>query len=239
MKIFELRCRVYLKRDISFGDSFDAISKFISFSLTREPLTKDLHHKRGYKYYSFGSFFPIERDKVYKRDKIYNFIVRTIDSNTAKAMSDSFRKNINNPSFQVLKIDTKVIKEFFISELYSATPVIISLEDSRFQWTLQKSGDIIQATQSLHNNLEKKYKDYFKESISPTQNFIRLIEIKNQKPQKILFTKEGKRIALFGNKFRIIPNEDSTSQKLAFLALGVGLGEKNSFGGGFCLAKGV
>ena len=42
----------------------------------------------------------------------------------------------------------------------------------------------------------------------------------------------------FGNKFKIIPNEDEVSQKLAFVALGCGLGEKNSFGGGFCISGG-
>ena len=30
-------------------------------------------------------------------------------------------------------------------------------------------------------------------------------------------------------------NEDDVSQKLAFIAFTCGLGEKNSFGGGFCL----
>ncbi len=44
----------------------------------------------------------------------------------------------------------------------------------------------------------------------------------------------NKEVRLFGNKFKIIPNEDEVSQKLAFVALGAGLGEKNSFGGGFC-----
>lgn len=34
-------------------------------------------------------------------------------------------------------------------------------------------------------------------------------------------------------------NEDKVSQKLAFIALACGLGEKNSFGGVFCLGKGI
>lgn len=42
-----------------------------------------------------------------------------------------------------------------------------------------------------------------------------------------------------GNKFRIVPNEDEISQKLAFLSLGVGLGEKISYGAGFCVSKGM
>jgi len=45
------------------------------------------------------------------------------------------------------------------------------------------------------------------------------------------------RVRLFGNKLKIVPNEDETSQKLAFVALSCGLGEKQSYGGGFCLWK--
>lgn len=45
------------------------------------------------------------------------------------------------------------------------------------------------------------------------------------------------RVRLFGNKFKIVPNEDEVSQKLAFVALACGLGEKQSYGGGFCLWK--
>lgn len=42
---------------------------------------------------------------------------------------------------------------------------------------------------------------------------------------------------IIGNKFRIVPTKDEISQKLAFLSLGVGLGEKSSYGGGFAIWK--
>ena len=51
-------------------------------------------------------------------------------------------------------------------------------------------------------------------------------------------TKKVTEVRFFGNKFRIVPNEDEVSQKLAFVALACGLGEKNSFGGGFCIGGG-
>ena len=89
-----------------------------------------------------------------------------------------------------------------------------------------------------HDNLEKKYKSFFGEEIaldSAAQNFIQLLELKNRKPQTIKVKKDGGFIRFFGNKLRIVPNEDELSQKLAFTALACGLGEKNSYGGGFCL----
>ena len=93
--------------------------------------------------------------------------------------------------------------------------------------------------------LEKKYQDFYGESISSEQSFIQLLEIKNRVPQTIQTTKRDKKsgkvssFRFFGNKFRIEPNEDEISQKLAFVALACGLGEKNSFGGGFCLSRGM
>ena len=77
------------------------------------------------------------------------------------------------------------------------------------------------------------------------QNFIQLLEIKNKTPQTIEISKVDRvkakksKFRLFGNKFRIVPNEDEVSQKLAFVALACGLGEKSSFGAGFCVAKGL
>ena len=89
----------------------------------------------------------------------------------------------------------------------------------------------------------KKYEEFFGKKIEVNQNFIQLLEVKNQKPQSIYFTTTKneiqKRVRLLGNKFRIVPNEDEISQKLAFLTLGVGLGEKSSYGSGFCIAKGL
>ena len=110
MKYFELKCKAYLKRDLDYKDSLDAISKYISYSMMQSSLIKHLHYAIDFKHYVFGSFYPLEKDK-------------------------------------------------------------------------QKS-------------------------------------------------------RLFGNKFKIIPNEDEVSQKLAFIALGAGLGEKNSFGAGFVIARG-
>jgi CRISPR-associated endoribonuclease Cas6 len=108
---------------------------------------------------------------------------------------------------------------------------------------MKQDGDILKLQKLLQDNLEKKYNAFYGTKLKPTQNFIQLLEIKNQKPQRIWTSKKDKeqKIVSFnfiGNKFRIMPNEDEISQKLAFLALGCGLGEKNSYGGGFCLGKG-
>ena len=246
MKIFELKCITYLKQDVSFEDSFDSISKFINYSICQKDEYKQKHNQNVFNNYCFGSFFPIEKDKLYKKGNTYYFTFRTIDEKFAKELSNLLRANINNPYLQIVQVEKRDIKQFFISEIYSATPVIISLKKENEKshqlfWTLEKSGDILELQKQLQENLIKKYEEFFGEKLNVSQNFIQLLEIKNHKPQSVCFTttknEMQKKIRLIGNKFRIIPNEDEISQKLAFLSLGVGLGEKSSYGGGFMIWK--
>jgi len=238
MKYFELTCTAYLKKAIPFKESFEIISKYISYSMFQSQTLEGLHRKEGFKYYSFGNFFPVEKAKIYKQGNSYRLIIRSLDENFIDILSNTLRQNINNPYFQVINTQKRVVKQFFISELYSATPVIVTVENGLF-WTMQKDGDIIKLQKQLHDNLEKKYQSFFKEPIKGEENFIQLLEIKNKVPQNIEIIKNGKRVRLFGNKFKIIPNEDEISQKLAFVSMACGLGEKNSFGGGFMLGKGI
>ena len=241
MKYFELKCIAFLKKDIDFKNSFDIISRYISFALTSDNNLKELHFKKGYKFYVFSGFYPIEKDKIYKKGKTYRFTIRSLKEELIDTLSEKLRENINNPNILVVETYKKEIKQFFIKELYSITPVITTSKDNKLYWTIEKEGDILKLTKQLQDNLEKKYKDFYDKPIETSNNFIQLLEIKNQKPQSIWINKKvnGKNIPIkfFGNKFRIVPNEDEASQKLAFLALGCGLGEKNSFGGGFCVYK--
>jgi len=248
MKFFELTCLAYLKHDISFEESFDSISKFINYSVCQKDEYLEKHNKNVFNHYCFGGFLPIQPDKLYKKGNTYSFTLRTIDEKFANELSNLLRANINNPFLQILQVDKKELKTFFISELYSATPVVMSLkkEDEKSPqlfWTLERSGDIIELQNQLQENLLKKYEAFFGKKLKPTQNFIQLLEVKNHKPQSIYFTttknERQKKVRLLGNKFRIIPNEDEISQKLAFLSLGVGLGEKVSYGGGFMIGKGM
>ena len=236
MKYFELRCTAYLKKDIDFKNSFDILSKYISFSMAQDEELKELHNQKGFKHYSFGNLYPPQKDKVYKQGNSYQFTLRSLDERFIDALAKDLRTNINNPHLIIVETQKKAVKQFFISELYSVTPVIVSVANGLY-WSIDKDGDILKLQKQLHDNLEKKYQSFYGKSIKGAQNFIQLLELKNRYPQSIYITKDKKDVRLFGNKFRIVPNEDETSQKLAFVALACGLGEKNSFGGGFCISK--
>ncbi len=236
MQYFELRCTAYIKKNINFNNSFEIISKYINYTMFHDGLEK-VHLKQDFKHYSFGGFMPLEKDKIYKEGSTYSFTLRSLDENFITILSQTLRKNIDNPNFLIVATAIKKVKQFFITELYSATPTIVSV-NGRF-WTAKENGDILQLQKQLQDNLEKKYQSFFNEKIESSQNFIQLLELKTKFIQKIEVTKNHKDITFLGNKFKIVPNEDEVSQKLAFIALACGLGEKNSYGGGFCLGKGL
>lgn len=236
MKLFELTCKAYLKKDVEFSRSFEMLSKYISYSMAKGGL-EESHKEEGFKYYVFSGFRPNEQDlktKKYQNGNMYDFTLRSLDEKLIDTLLHALRENINNSDMLVLQTTKKTIKQFFISELYSATPVIVTVENKKF-WTMEQNGDIMQLQKQLHDNLAKKYKSFFGEEIEAVQNFIQLFEIKNRVPQNIRIIKNDNKVTFFGNKFKIVPHEDEVSQKLAFTALACGLGEKNSYGGGFCL----
>jgi CRISPR-associated endoribonuclease Cas6 len=204
--------------------------------MAQDAVLKELHEKeRTFKHYSFGSFYPIEKERVYKKGNSYEFRLRSPNESFIDTLSKTLRQNIDNPHFLIVEVNKKMVKQFFISELYSVTPVIVTVDRNRF-WA--KEDELIILYKQLQDNLEKKYFYLYKEKLKPIENFIQFLEFKNKSFQTIQINKtykSGEKVKFFGNKFRIVPHEDETSQKLAFLALSCGLGEKNSFGGGFCI----
>jgi len=239
LKFFELNIAVLLKSDIGFQDNFEVLSKFINSAMFLDSQLAELHKESGIKYYVFDGLYPIQKNGIYKKDNIYTFRLRSLDENFISKISKHL-KSVDDKILDVKVIEKKIFRQVPIYEINNITPTILSFKNDSgrlYHWTFEKDGDIVKLCNALQNNLIKKYESFFKETLNPTQNFIQLLQIKNQKPQTIRITKNGKKIRLFGNKFKIIINEDKISQKLAFVALGCGLGEKNSYGGGFCVGK--
>ena len=237
MKYFELTCTAYIKQDILFENSFKTIAGYINNSFAQDKKLMQLHKSEGFKYYVFGGMLPIEKSGVCKKGGTYRFVIRSLDEELIDKLSSLMRQNIEDKNFLVVDTFKRYVKQFFIRELYTATPVIVSMKDGRF-WT--NEDDLMFLHKQLQDNLEKKYQDFCGKPIKSEQSFIQLFELINHKLQTIEIDKkhenkekkykEVKPVKFYGNKFRIVPNEDEVSQKLAFVALSCGLGEKNSFG---------
>jgi len=112
--------------------------------------------------YVFNSLYPFTINEPYKKGKIYNFKLRTLDFELAKDFQKNLPQNTNNPDFIFLESPVMEFKQKFITELKTITPTIITTKNIEF-WSLFRNGDILTLQKQLHDNLEKKYKQYFNE----------------------------------------------------------------------------
>lgn len=67
---------------------------------------KEIHPKKQYKNYVFNSFYPIERDKFYKKDRLYIFNIRGL----SKEFIDKIETclcNLESNDFNVISTSKK------------------------------------------------------------------------------------------------------------------------------------
>lgn len=229
LKYYELNCTAYLLKNIYFDEANKKIGAHINngMSLDNELLT--IHRDKGYKFYVYDSLYPRETDKTYRKGRIYVFKIRSID----KELISRIRKVITRAKsneFHILSTELKVREQYFINELYTVTPAVLTI-DNKF-WVKGDSMKLLE--RRIQDNLIKKYQDYYRKIIKTEESFIQGIQLKNYKPIGLKY----KDIRLMGSKMSILVKEDQVSQDLAFIALGTGLLEKNSSNGmGFCIGR--
>ncbi|MBP3041867.1 CRISPR-associated endoribonuclease Cas6, partial [Bacillaceae bacterium Marseille-Q3522] len=163
----------------------------------------------------------------YKKGRVYIFRIRSAKKLFLQKLQ-RFLPITSQTAFQVLACQQKKIPDRFIQQLYTMTPVIATVDGQPFL----PGDDIDLLIKRIQGNLEKKYKDLYGEETFE-QSFIKRIEIINRKPIALHY----KSIKLLGCKLKLDINEDNKSQRLARTALSSGLLEKNSIGGGFCVAN--
>ncbi len=229
MNFSQLTITIFLNKDIPFNESGEFIGNIISSTMLLEDSLKEMHEKKAYKYV-YDSFYPIEKSKIYEKGRIYVFNIRSFNSYFVSNMKKLLPLAKSN-DFKIIAVEERRIRQKFITELYTKTAAIVTVDSK--PWLL-KDGDLMFLQKRLQDNLEKKFKDIYGEAIDIKQSFIQRIDVINKKPISFKY----KNVHLLGNKFKIVINEDEQSQKLAFIALGMGLGEKgSSVGAGYCHAN--
>jgi len=227
VQLYKLNLKVILKSKIFYQNSYEIIHKVISTILVDAGFEK-FHNNKTVKCFVVSNFFN-PKNKYYQTGK-NNFLLYTSNIEVAKIInSEAFLYEDN-----ILKVNEVVVKQIdikFIQKLISKNPVIITLKEKNRYWTLNKSGDIQLLQEAIVNNLVRKYEIFFNEKLQLQYSPINFLKI-NPIVEKIILN--SKKATLYGHKLEIGFNDDETSQKLAFLAFSCGVGEKNSFGGGFC-----
>lgn len=227
MRFIELTITIMLKKNIYFEDCGYVIGRNINRSMLLDEDLRKVHPKREYKNYVFNSFYPIEKDKFYKKDRLYIFRIRGLSDEFMQKL-DRCISNLKSEDFNVISTSRIVMQKTHIKEIYTQTPLIVTVNNE--PW-LQTSGNLELFKSRLEDNLEKKYKSFFDDDIDVKGKFIKSIEFKNRKPMHFNY----KGIKLLANKVSIKVQDNEEAQKIAFLARAVGIGEKNSaIGAGFC-----
>ena len=224
MRVLELALKVYLKKDIPMEESQIEISKIIDQCLSKDEEFLNFHSNNQYKNYTFSSFYPIEKNKVYLAGKLYIVTIRTVEEKIATY----FQKFLDNESSEIIKaitIETKIIPKKYIERIYSITPVVAKFENG--YWKTNQSVETFE--KRLKENLIKKYNEFTKQKINEEFDLFTFMKFDNKKPVATTY----KNIRMLGDKITLNVAENNFAQDLTYFALGAGLLEMNSRGYGY------
>lgn len=226
LKVMQIRIRMYVLKDIPAEKIQTEIAAFLDRELVKDFRYAEFHQRNQYKLYCYDALWPVEQDKIYKKDKLYTLTIRTVDPELARY----FTEQAVNGYTQVLKAltaEVKIIPLKPVDLLYSLSPVVIKCQSGRY-W--RESLSVEQYEERLRINLLKKWQQFYGEKFPEDFEMFTGIEFLNKVPVKV----EYKNIHLLGDKVRLHIAENKESQMLAYMAIAVGVGEMNSRGMGIC-----
>ena len=226
MNCYNLKVIVLLKQNLKNEETYEKISNLISYAMLKDKNLKEIHEKNTYKNYVFCSLYPVQKDGIYKQNNIYSFDLRGLEFSKIMKLKQVLA-NVENEYFKIIQINLQNHEQIEINKLVTLTPAIITTPKGDYDI----KDDINLAKRRILANIQKKYKNIYNTEINV--DFIKEIKKTNRQPIKIPY----KNINMLGNKFEIEVKEDPISQNLAYLALTVGVLEKNSLGFGFCMAR--
>lgn len=224
MKVYELKLKVFLLKDIYADKSTESIAQLIDKSFSKTEEMRKLHKDRKFKFYTFNSFYPIELQKIYKEGKIYTILIRTVDEELIKHFK-TYLANEYTDKIKALTIETKIITKKDIHKLHCVTPCVVKFDGGYWKgkYSLSEYED------RMKMNLIKKYQELYDIKLDENFELFNHIEFNNKKPISIPI----KNINLLGDKLTLQVAGNETAQILSYFALGVGLCELNSRGYGY------
>ncbi|NFG40915.1 CRISPR-associated endoribonuclease Cas6 [Clostridium botulinum] len=224
MNVFQIKLKVFLLEDVNLENLQSKLTAFIDKGLAKDSDLLKFHQSNKFKYYCFDSLYPIEKDKVYKKNNIYTLTIRTIDKGLANFFNNTLVNEFNN-YMKALTSEIRIIPKKHINKIYSITPAILKNDDG--YWKHKMSLDEFE--RRLKENLIKKYNSITDTKIDEEFDLYTTIEIKNKKPISTAY----KKIKLLGDKISLNIAENEIAQNLAYMSIGTGILENNARGFGF------
>ncbi|MGF0031519.1 CRISPR-associated endoribonuclease Cas6 [Bariatricus sp. SGI.154] len=224
MQVYQIRIKLYMLTDVALNRIQSNLTAFIDKGFLENEELLQMHEENRFKNYCYDLPYPIEKDKIYKKGKIYTVTIRTIDPKLAKYFQEVC---VNSYTDEVkgLTSEIRIIPKKVIDSLYTLTPVI--LKDDKGYW--RKHMQLAEFENQLKANLIKKWNAFTGEKLSEDFCLYTLLEFLNETPVPM----EYKSIKLLGDKIRLQIADNETAQKIAYMALGTGLLSMNSRGAGY------
>lgn len=224
MQVYQIRIKLYMLTDISLNRIQTKLTAFIDKGFQTKKELLQLHEENKFKNYCYDLPYPVEKDKIYKKGKIYTVTIRTIDSELTKYFQEEC-VNTYTDEMKGLTSEIRIIPKKIIDSLYTLTPVI--LKNDRGYW--RKYMRLEEFEEQLKVNLIKKWNTFTGEKLPEDFQLYTFLEFLNETPIPM----EYKNVKLLGDKIRLQISDNETAQKLAYMALGTGLLSMNSRGAGY------
>ena len=224
MEVLEVKLNVFMLRDIKSDEIQEKLIELIDKSFLKNQKFKDFHEENTFKNYCFDLPYPIEKDKIYHKNKVYTIRIRTINSELAKHFSNVL-VNEYTKDIKSLNADIRIITKRHIQKIYTLTPAVVKSDNGYWKGNLTLN----EFENRLFINLIKKYKQATGIDISEDFLLYKKIEFINKKPIAIKY----KNITLLGDKLSLEIEDSKEAQELAYMSIGTGLLENNARGSGF------
>lgn len=224
MQVYQIRIKLYLMKDIKVNQIQTKLTTFIDKGFADNEELLRMHEENKYKYYCYDLPYPVEKDKIYKKGKIYTVTIRTIEIKLAKYFQE-ICVNTYTDEIKGLTSEIQLIPQKMIETLYTLTPAI--LKDDKGYW--RKHMCLEEFEKQLKVNLVKKWNNFEKDKLEEEFQLYTLLEFLNETPVPM----EYKNIKLLGDKIRLQIADNENAQKLAYMALGTGILGMNSRGAGY------
>ena len=221
----ELKVKIFLLQNISSKEMQVCIAGMIDKTLCEDAKWKEFHEKNCYKFYSFNSLSPIEKDAIYKKECVYQFSIRTVNAELAGYLLEKLPQRAT-PDMKGLTASINFVTKRPIQEIAALTPILVKCEE-RCYWNGVLTFEEFQ--RKIRDNLIKKYNQLQGQKISEDFLLWNLFEKTNQKPIPMAY--KGK--TLLGDKVRFMVADNPMAQELAYLSIAAGLGEANGRGNGY------
>lgn len=225
MHVYQLQVKLIALRDLPANMIQSKLAYFIDSALLKDADWAEFHKKYSHKNYCFDGLYRELSDV--KENELHTLQIRTVNLELATYLLDVLAVH-RTDDFQGLKTDITEPRNGLIEVLHTVTPVVWMTEQG--YWRGHCSFD--EFKQVLCDRLIRVYNSLYKDQIPTNYEFFDMLEFYNDKP----IATHYKNVTFLGDKITLYIKPDKISQRLARLAMGIGLFEKTSRGYGYVIA---